>query len=118
VGPGLKTGGSGSKSSTKTRRVTQDLGFHPRNLYLMQIFLFVKSHLRGMVGRVDAYRPEGCGFDSCSSRHVGTLGKSFALSCLWLFGVKLRHSAVSVLCRERLRVVVDLKRRYRNSLNE
>jgi len=31
------------------------------------------------------------GVDSHSSRHVGTLGKSFAHGCLWRF-VKLRHS--------------------------
>jgi len=43
-------------------------------------------------GRVDAYRPKGHEFDSCSSRHVGTLGKSFTHSCHWRFGVKFRHS--------------------------
>ena len=31
-----------------------------------------------------------------SSRHVGTLGKSFTRSCLWRFGVKLRHSIRAV----------------------
>src|SRR6218665_2176447 len=30
--------------------------------------------------RVDSFQPEGCGFDSRSSRHVGTLGKSFTCS--------------------------------------
>src|SRR6218665_826285 len=30
-----------------------------------------------------------CGFEYRSSRHVGTLGKSFTHSCLWHFGVKL-----------------------------
>jgi len=63
-----------------------------------------------------------------SSCHVGTLGKSFTrklpmvLQCetptqcklLWLEAL-LKGS---VLYKERLRVVVDLKRRYRNSLNE
>ena len=34
------------------------------------------------IGRVDDFQPEGRGFDSRSSRHVGTLGKSFAYSCL------------------------------------
>ena len=29
------------------------------------------------IGRVDAFRPKGPGFESRSSRHVGTLGKSF-----------------------------------------
>src|SRR6218665_798599 len=70
-----------------------------------------------LIGRGDAYRPKGRWFDSRSSRHVETLSKSFARGCLWRFGVKPRHS-ISVLCRERLGVVVDLKRRYRNSLNE
>jgi len=36
-------------------------------------------------------------FDSRSIRHVGTLGKSFTHSCLWRFGVKLRHSIRVVL---------------------
>src|SRR6218665_144892 len=31
------------------------------------------------------------------SRHVVTLGKSFTRSCLWRFGVKLRHSFRAVL---------------------
>ena len=63
------------------------------------------------IGRVDAFLPKGHGFDSRSSRHAGTLGKSFTHNCLFRFGVKFR--TVSVLCRERLWVVVDLKRRYR-----
>src|SRR6218665_1484310 len=33
-------------------------------------------------GRVDAFRPEGRGFEYRSSRHVGTLGKSFTCNCL------------------------------------
>src|SRR6218665_3323113 len=52
-----------------------------------------------LIGRVDICRPEGRGCKSRSSRHVGTLGKSFTHSRLWRFGVKLRHS---ILCRERL----------------
>ena len=40
---------------------------------------------------------EGCGLKSRSSRHVGTLDKSFAHSCLWRFSVKLRHSIRAVL---------------------
>ena len=42
------------------------------------------------IGRVEAFRPEGRGFESRSSRHVGTLGMSLTCSCLWRFGVKLR----------------------------
>jgi len=36
--------------------------------------------------------PKGHGFNSRSSLHVGTLGKSFTHSCLWRFGVKFRQS--------------------------
>ena len=44
------------------------------------------------IGRFDAIRPKGRGFESRSSRHVVTLGKSFTRSYMWRFGVKLRHS--------------------------
>ena len=33
------------------------------------------GHSPGRFGRVDAFRPKGHGFDSCSSRHIVTLGK-------------------------------------------
>jgi len=72
------------------------------------------------IGWVNSFQPEppeGRGFDSRSSRHVGTLGKSLTRSCLWRFGV-YQCICVSVLCRGRFWVVVDLKRRCRNSLNE
>src|SRR6218665_2727076 len=49
------------------------------------------------IGRVETFRPEGRGLESRSNRHVGTLGKSFTCSCLWRFGVKLRHSIRAVL---------------------
>ena len=58
------------------------------------------------IGRFVAFRPNCHGFESRSSRHVDTLGKFFTRSCLWRFGVKLRH-IVSVKCRERLWLVVD-----------
>src|SRR6218665_2908795 len=48
------------------------------------------------IGRFDAFHPKGRGFESRSSRHVGTLGKSFTRSYLWQFGVKLRHSIRAV----------------------
>ena len=48
------------------------------------------------IGRVKAFRPEGRGFESRSSRHVGTLGKSLTCSCLWRFSVKFRHSIRAV----------------------
>ena len=44
------------------------------------------------IGRVDAFRPKGHGFDSRSSRHVGT----FTHSCLWCLRVKLWHSIRAV----------------------
>src|SRR6218665_2680834 len=48
------------------------------------------------IGRVDAFRPESCGFESRSSRHVGILGKSFTYSCLYSASAcKLRHSVNS-----------------------
>src|SRR6218665_580547 len=48
-----------------------------------------------LIGTFVAFCPKGHKvrrFESCSGRHVGTLGKSFTSSCPWLFGVKLRHS--------------------------
>src|SRR6218665_806427 len=41
------------------------------------------------ISRVEAFRSEGRGFESRSSRHVGTSG-------LWRFGVKLRHNIRAV----------------------
>ena len=49
-----------------------------------------------LIGRFDAVRPKGRGFESRSGRHVGTLGKSRTRSCLWRFGVKLRRSLRAV----------------------
>src|SRR6218665_1746343 len=63
-----------------------------------------------------SFHLEGRGFDSRSSRQVGTLGKSLTHSCLWRFGVKLRHSIRAV--SGALLSSSYLKRRYRNSLNE
>ena len=68
------------------------------------------------IGWFDTFQPEGRGFESRSIRHVGTLDKSFTRSCLWRLGIK--PGRVSVLCRERIWVVVDLKRRYRNGLDK
>jgi len=44
-----------------------------------------------LIGRFDAFRPKGNGFESHCSCHVGTLGKLFTRSCLWHFGVKLQQ---------------------------
>ena len=49
------------------------------------------------IGRVDAFRLKGHGFDSSSSRHVVTFDKSFTHSCMWRLGVKFRHSVRDVL---------------------
>src|SRR6218665_3306852 len=51
---------------------------------------------RWHIGRVDAFQPKGRGFESRSSRHIGTLGKSLTRNCLWYFGVKLQHSIRAV----------------------
>ena len=55
----------------------------------------------GTVGRDGALvksQPEGRGFDSRSSRHVGTSGKSFTDSCLPMrLGVKLRYCIRAVV---------------------
>src|SRR6218665_792788 len=69
------------------------------------------------VGRFGAFRPKGLGFESRSSRHVRTLVKSFTRSCLWRFGVKLGHS-IRAVSGAPLSSIVDLKMRYRSSLNE
>ena len=47
-------------------------------------------------GGSSAFRPKGHRFESRSSCHSGTLGKSFTRSCLWRFGVKLRHKIRAV----------------------
>src|SRR6218665_660573 len=47
-----------------------------------------RNHFQATMGR---------GFESCSRRHAGTLGKkSFTRSCLWHFGMKRRHSIRAV----------------------
>ena len=48
------------------------------------------------IGWVDIFQPEGRGFESRSSRHVGTLGKSLTRICLWRFGVKFPDSIRAV----------------------
>ena len=75
---------------------------------LLYNYLYIASHMRlfrgalklvgrvWRIGRVDALRPKGHGYDFRSSRHVGTLGKSLTHSCLWRFGVKFRHSIQAV----------------------
>src|SRR6218665_56641 len=69
------------------------------------------------IGRFDAFRPQGCGFESCSGRHVGNFDKSFTRSCLWCFDVKLRHS-IRAESRAPLSSGGLEEALYRNSLNE
>jgi len=60
---------------------------HPMLISQKSEFL---SHCKHMVcGRalVNSFRPEGGWFESCSSCHVRTLGKSFTCSCLYIFGM-------------------------------
>src|SRR6218665_2750560 len=49
-----------------------------------------------LFGRVDNFCPKGHWCDSRSRRHVGTLGMYFTHSCLWLIGMKFRHSIRAV----------------------
>src|SRR6218665_1410906 len=52
----------------------------------------------GRDGALVKSQPEGRGFDSRSSRQVGTSGKSFTDSCLPMrFGVKLRYCIRAVV---------------------
>ena len=64
--------------------------------YLPAVLGFITVKICGawwLIGRFVTFRLE-CRMqvESRSSRHVGTLGKSFARSYLWRFGMKLRHS--------------------------
>src|SRR6218665_80409 len=69
--------------------------FHGMNRNKCSEYLWSVSILCGtwwLIVRVEAFRPEGRGFESRCSHRVGTFGKSFTHSCLCRFGVKLRHS--------------------------
>jgi len=68
-----------------------------------------------------ALRPEGtCSkFESHSSRHVGTLGKSFTRSCLQRFGVLIPAQMNAVVENaSKYNVVAGLKRRSRKFRTE
>ena len=73
---------------------------------LLQLLAPSASGTWWLIGRVDSFQPEGRGFDSRSSRHVGTLGKSLT-SWPWRFSLKLWHSIRAVW--ERFWVEVDLR---------
>src|SRR6218665_1300387 len=68
------------------------VGYLCRPIQCTIIMFFVIGGRVWGIGRDAAFRPKGHGFASRSSRHVGTLGKFLTHSCLWLFGVQLRHS--------------------------
>ena len=53
-----------------------------------------------LIGIFVAFLPESHEFESHSSRHDGTLDRSFTRSCLCRFGVKLQ--AIRAVFRERL----------------
>src|SRR6218665_1980744 len=68
-----------------------------------------------LIGRFDDCR----GFESRSSHHIGTSVPWVSPSLVIAYCSSARNSdTVSLLCRERLCVVVELKKRYRSSLNE
>ena len=72
-----------------------------------------------LIGRFDVFSPtSGRRFESRSSRHVGTLIWQVLHSQLPVVLRRVNSDAVSVLCRESFWVVVKLKKRYRNILNE
>src|SRR6218665_1178458 len=71
--------------------------FQAIRVYHKSLSQWLKSRALWRIGRVVTLRPKGCGFESRSSRHVVTLGKSFTRSCLLCFSVKLRHSICAVL---------------------
>ena len=50
----------------------------------------------GPIRRFVTFRPKGHGFESRSSRHIWTFGKSFTCRWLWCFDVKLQHSIRAV----------------------
>jgi len=64
--------------------------------HLTNSMILVISWAWWLIGRFVAFCPKGQGFGSRYGHHVGTLGKSFTRSCLWRFGVKLRHSIRAV----------------------
>ena len=65
----------------------------PRNQSCKLLIMIVCGHGGSLV---DSFRLKGRGFESRSSHHVATLGKSFTRSCLWHFSVKFRHSCCAV----------------------
>ena len=84
VSPGNYMGGVSGKVPPIHIKLGQMIVFTINIITWGVIVLTINSIMWGVVVhcRVDAFRPEGCGFESRSSRHVETLGKSFTCSCL------------------------------------
>ena len=80
-----QTGRSSSKSCTGD-------SINISSVWLNKCHSSVKCGTWWRIGRVEAFRLEGHGFESRSSHHIEILGKSFTRSCLWRFSVKLHHS--------------------------
>src|SRR6218665_2455676 len=59
-------------------------------------YIHLDLDLWWLIGSFDTFCPKDHGFESRSSCHVRTLDKSFTRSCLWPFGVKLRHNICAV----------------------
>ena len=96
-----------------------DERFHAFMDLWMDVELYCGTGWR--LGWVDYFQPEGRGFDSCSSRHVGTFAQgpyvTARASPLTTVACALRRETpIQYPCcsRERLWVVEDLKGRYRN----
>jgi len=83
--------------------------------YLHLLFLWLSERGGSVVGSVPCVRKVAG--SKPTSRHIGTLVKSFARSCLLHFGM-LILTQYQCCSWEHLWVVVDLKRCYRNIQNE
>ena len=75
------------------------------------LYLYSNCWAWWLIGRFNAFCPKGRGFESCSRPWTSP---SLAVAC---GASALNSDTVSVLCQERLcmSIVMDLKRRYRNS---
>jgi len=79
----------------------------------MRDAIIMKHVALGHTGWVDSCRPKGRGFESRSSRHEETLGKSFTCSCLWRFGVKTQPQC-QLMWSGALLKGLCCEKRYRN----
>ena len=102
----------GIQAGRKTNKSNKD-----RVLFISSLHLLLNYEAWWPIGRVEAFRSKGRGFESRTNRHAGTLGKSLTHNCLWRFGMKLRHSIRAVsgapLSSSGLEEAL-----YKNSMNE